>query len=334
MATVDAERLAEVLRERSIRLDTQEILISRIEGSDQEGDLSEPPNCGGYGRLRHFDMGARSSWPANQLPIVPAAHRLGVGADAVSVAQVFQNASCNWRCWYCYVPFNLLAANPNHSRWLTPLALVDLYMDETFHARIIDCSGGQPDLVPEWIPWMMEALRLRGLQDSVYLWSDDNLSNDYFWRYLTRSQMETVVGYANYGRVGCFKGYNERSFNFNTKADGNLFFQQFALFKRLLMLGIDMYAYATFTAADADHLEADMVDFVDRLQDIHINLPLRVVPLRIEAFGVVRSRVGATQEIAMEVQEEAILCWNDVVTSRFTQAERQMPISDVPVVRG
>jgi len=55
---------------------------------------------------------------------------------------------------------------------------------------MIDLSGGQPDLTPEWIPWMMEELNNRGLTDKVYLWSDDNLSNDYFWKYLSDAEID------------------------------------------------------------------------------------------------------------------------------------------------
>ena len=126
-------------------------------------------------------METPSPLPANPLPMLPAAHRLGASLERVSNAQVFQNASCNWRCWYCFVPFNLLAANEAHAAWLTPDQLVGLYLAEDERPRVIDCSGGQPDLIPEWVPGIMEALTARGLANQVYLWSDDNLSNDYFW---------------------------------------------------------------------------------------------------------------------------------------------------------
>jgi len=55
-------------------------------------------------------------------------------------------------------------------------------------------------------------LEAREWQTQVYLWSDDNLSNDYFRRYLTDHDRERMAHYANYGRVGCFKGYDAQSF--------------------------------------------------------------------------------------------------------------------------
>ena len=83
---------------------------------------------------------------------------------------------------------------------------------------MIDLTGGQPDLVPEWVPWMMRALQESGFEDRVYLWSDDNLSNDYFWRFLSPADQELVATWPMYGRVCCFKGYDPTSFAFNTAA--------------------------------------------------------------------------------------------------------------------
>jgi uncharacterized Fe-S cluster-containing radical SAM superfamily protein len=333
VSTIKTDELSIRLREQSIRPDTQELLIARLDGSAQADDLTEPPNCNGYGRIHHFRLETAKSWPMNQLPILPAAHKLGLNQAQVRNAQVFQNSSCNWRCWYCFVPFNLLAANESLSGWLTADQLVELYTREAYQPLVIDCSGGQPDLIPEWIPWMMEALQSRGLEDSVYLWSDDNLSNDYFWRYLSAEQRTMMASYKNYGRVCCFKGYNAGSFAFNTKAEATLFDRQFELFGRLLSVGIDLYAYATFTSPDDQGLSSDMHDFVDRLQHIHPNLPLRLVPLRIEAFGVVQPRVHEIHTRAMAIQEDAVQAWNEELASRFDNSALQTPMPLVSLSR-
>jgi uncharacterized Fe-S cluster-containing radical SAM superfamily protein len=330
MATIKTDDLSAHLRRRSIRPETGELLISRIASSDQERDLSEPANCQGYGRIRHFHMITPNPWPDNPLPTQPAACRLRIPPSRVTTAQVFQNAACNWRCWYCYVPFNLLAANEARADWLTADQLIDLYLADAERPSIIDCSGGQPDLVPERIPWMMQSLRRRSLEHSVYLWSDDNLSNDYFWQYLSADQRRQIREYRNYGRVGCFKGYNHASFSFNTNADQVLFDRQFEIFGRLLALGIDLYGYATFTSADDRGISQDMSLFVDRLQGIHPDLPLRVVPLRIEQYGVVAPRVGDVHSRAMEIQDQAILAWNEELSRRFSDEERSLPM---PAIR-
>lgn len=329
MPSIKTDDLSEQLRARAVRPTARQLLVARISGSTQEDDLSEPPNCDGYGRIRHFRYMTSSPWPINPLPMLPAAHRLGLPIDQVSNAQVFQNAACNWRCWYCYVPFNLLAANEQHAAWLSADKLLELYLEEADRPPVIDCSGGQPDLTPEWVPWMMEALQQVGVSAEIYLWSDDNLSNDYFWRYLNKAQRELVSSYRNYGRVCCFKGFDPASFAFNTRAEPDLFARQFELFARLLDTGMDLYCYATFTSPTGEGIERKMAAFVDRLMRLHPKLPLRLVPLCIQNYGVVQHRVGPEQQTALAVQEDAVIVWNEQIEARFPADERQTPMPSV-----
>ena len=228
MKPIDTARFSSQLRARVVDVRNRRLLISRLDDSDQAPDLTRPANCGGFGRVRHFRCATAVGWPSNPLPIVPACRALGIdNAPDVMTAQVFQNAACNWRCWYCYVPFNLLSADEGRSAWLRPDEMVRLYMAEPNRPKVLDLSGGSPDLVPEWVPWMMEALTEAGIAAETYLWSDDNLSTNYLRDALTASQLDTVRRYPTYGRVGCFKGFDEESFAFNTAAGAGCFDRQF-----------------------------------------------------------------------------------------------------------
>lgn len=329
MAPIDTDRFSKALREKSIEKHARRLLISKFTGSDQEKDLTDPPNCRGLGRVRHFRRHSSSSgWPKNPLPIDPAARALGMKPEDSIRAQAFQNAACNWRCWYCFVPFKMLAANPEWGEWVTPGELVDLYLCEPERPIIIDLTGGQPDLVPEWVPWMMEELERRGVATSTYLWSDDNLSNDYFWRELTPAEIDLVRGYRNYGRVCCFKGYDSESFAFNTGAAPALFDRQFELFRRLLQLGIDLYAYVTFTTPSTIGITDRMARFVDRLQEISTLLPLRTVPLEIQMFTplLTENRVGPINKHAMVNQRDVVAAWSAELDARFPSTLRETPI--------
>jgi len=326
--SIDADALSERYRAAAIRLESQELLITNFIDTDQEPDLAEPPNCNGYGRIRHFTR-HNAGWIDNPLPIEPARHSLSLPATDVLRAQVFQNAICNWRCWYCFVPFDLLSANTRHSGWLTPATLVDCYAQHDDRPEMIDLSGGQPDLTPEWIPWMLTELTRRGLADSTYVWSDDNLSNDYFWRYLSTADRDVMRSYPHYGRVACFKGFDEVSFAFNTAASPTLFDQQFELFERLLTVGVDTYAYVTFTTPPVDELDTRVRRFVDRLQAIHHNLPLRTVPLEIAVFTPVKSRLRPDRSDALVRQRDVLNAWSDELGRRFTSEERRQSIAKV-----
>lgn len=327
---INTTRMAEQMRPRVVRLAERRILVTRLAGSDQARDLTLPANCGGFGRVHHFRRATSPGWPSNPLPIDPAAKALGFAPPDVLHAQVFQNAACDWRCWYCFVPFDLLAGNPSKGSWLTVDELLDLYLAEIDRPAVIDLSGGAPDLTPEWVPWMMGALHKRGLEKSVYLWSDDNLSTDYLWRYLSADEIKSMGKYSTYGRVACFKGFDANSFTFNTRAAPAAFDVQFELMGRLLALGIDCYAYATFTAPETPNISLAISRFVDRLQALDENLPLRTIPLHIEPFSPVGPRLNDARRTALIVQNTAIVEWNNELQRRFTAAERARSIADVP----
>jgi uncharacterized Fe-S cluster-containing radical SAM superfamily protein len=327
---IDTDDFSARLRSRAIDVPARRLLITDFRNTEQEEDLTLPPNCGGYGRIRHFRRATSPGWPENPLPIDPAQRALGVVGAALGIrAQVFQNAACNWRCWYCYVPFELLSASSTKSAWLSADELIDRFLAEPDRASMIDLTGGQPDLVPEWIPWTMEALQNRGIDQTVYLWSDDNLSNDYHTRFLSEAVREKIASYPLYGRVCCFKGFDSESFSFNTQAAPELFDRQFALFRQLLAEGIDLYAYATFTAVNAKGIADSMARFVDRLQEIDENLPLRTVPLEIQEYTPLLDRMKDAHHAAMKTQWAACDAWQREVQARFRTSERTLPICEV-----
>lgn len=327
---LDTLSLSRQYRAKLVDVAGQRVLISRLKGSAQEKDLSEPPNAGGMGRVRHFRRFSRSDWPPNPLPLDPACARLGLPRTNELTAQVFQNAACNWRCWYCYVPFDLLAAKPENSTWMRADEIVELYAALPERPPILDLSGGQPELTPEWVLWTIEALVARGLSDSVYLWSDDNLSNDYFWKYLNESQRRRIVSYQNYSRVCCFKGFDPESFAFNTAAESSGFDLQLALFQRYLEEGLDVYAYVTLTHTNRNDVSSAICRFVDRLQQIDRNLPLRTVPLEVAAFSAISSQLTHPRQTAIETaQHTALRAWQKELSERFEPSELALHIDEV-----
>ncbi len=327
--TIDTDRWSNRWRGAGIDLDGRRILVTDFRGTEQEPDLREPPNCGGLGRIRHFQRSSGIGWPPNPLPIDPACKALGIIARETIRAQVFQNAVCNWRCWYCFVPFDLLSANNRHSAWLTVSEMLDLYLKQPAPPQVLDLSGGQPDLTPEWIPWTLREIRDRELEDKIFVWSDDNLSTDYFWRYLSDEEIDLVRRSHNYGRVCCFKGFDEQSFAFNTLAEPSHYDRQFELFKRFVDLGVDVYAYVTLTTPNARKINDRIRRFVDRLQSIHSYLPLRTVPLEVQVFSPVRRRLGKENQKALEIQELVVEAWNIEIDTRFTKDELALAITDV-----
>jgi uncharacterized Fe-S cluster-containing radical SAM superfamily protein len=330
---INTANFAQRLRAKAIDLPHRKVLVSRLAGSDQEVDLTAPTNCNGFGRVRHFRMETAAGWPSNPLPIVPACKALRLEPPEMMQAQVFQNAACAWRCWYCFVPENLLKADLKRSAWMAAEELVALYQQEEDPPAIIALSGGSPDLVPEWTPWMMEALTAVGLDHTTYLWTDDNLSTPFLFD-LDPAMLERLTSYANYGRVCCFKGFDQRSFTFNTRAAPADYERQFEVMSQLLALGLDLYGYVTLTSPHVDGIEDRVRDLIDRLQILDANLPLRVVPLRIHVFTPVMGRLDAAREASLTVQEHAIRVWTSELNARFATDLRTASIANVPLYNG
>lgn len=326
---VETEALSRKYRASVVDRETGRLLITNFHGTEQERDLSEPSNCRGFGRIRHFRRGSGESWVPNPLPIDPACKALRLPHADLIRAQVFQLAACNWRCWYCFVPFDLLAANPKHAQWFTVSELIDLYLDQEGQPLVIDLTGGEPSLAPEWIPWMMRELRVRGLDRSTYLWSDDNLSSTYFWEVLSDDEIALVSSYRNYGRVCCFKGFDATSFAFNTRAAPSLFEKQFELMGNFVQLGIDVYAYATFTTPNPSGAVDNVPRFIDRLQALDENLPLRTVPLEVSVFSPVRRRLTPDTVAALKHQRTAVDVWKNELAKRFSSSDLRRSTADI-----
>jgi hypothetical protein len=153
-----------------------------------------------------------------------------------------------------------------------------------------------------------------------------------FWRYLTNADREFIRSYPMYGRVCCLKGFDPRSFSFNTSAGPEEYDRQFVLLRRLVELGLDLYCYVTLTTDDTANLEAKISTFVDRLQSLDENLPLRTVPLKIEVFGPTETRLTPERTASLTNQRSAVDAWSNELERRYSTSSRTMHISDVRLV--
>lgn len=328
---LDSKRLAEHLRVKSIDHHAKEIRMTKLPRSDQAMDLSLPPNCNGFGRVHHFRLKPDSDWPTDPLPMFPVCKYLGLPVTDILLAQVFQLAACNFRCWYCFVDFRLLSANPKHSEMITPKKLLQIMIEEKVNSQVIDLSGGQPELVPEYVLWFLEARKELGLEQSQFVWTDDNLSTDYTWRYLSEAEIAFMAKTPGFARVGCLKGFDAESFIFNTRADGALFDQQIKLLGRFVDAGFDQYGYITITAMNINDLPGKMARLLDKIQNhVHPNFPLRIVPLRIFSFNANANRYSQRAEAN---QFRALEAWLTEMQRRFSATELLTPITEVDIRR-
>jgi len=317
-------------RENYIDLQTKKILIAQISGSTQECDLTKKPNCDGFGRIRHFRRYV-DNWVDDTLPIDPAAKALGLPNQLPEInAQVFQNAFCNMSCWYCFVPDEL--KNASTGAWFSADGLIDKFVNEKEQSKVIDISGGNPELIPEFIKWTMEVLLKKGLQDKFYLWSDDTLSTDIMKEKLSAKEIKYMASYPNYGKVCCFKGFDKQSHIFNSGSSADNYDKQFARLRYYIKAGFDTYGYITLTTDSMVGITKRIKSFFDRLQkDVHENFPLRIVPLKIFNFTPTSGRMQTLHSQSIENQKKVLDVWQEVLNKKFDNSQLNQNIADVDV---
>lgn len=312
----------------SIYKQGKEFLISKLHNSPQEADLSIAPNCDGFGRLREFKRN-KSDWPSNALPLDPAFRALNLPFEDRILVQIFQIAACNAHCWYCFVPDEMKTADETKAKWFTAKGLLDLFEKSEIDAKVIDLSGGNPELVPEWTIHMMREIERRNL--NIYLWSDDTLTTDYTFSVLSKDDINYLVNYRKYGKVCCLKGFDEETFAFNSGLSPHQFENQLLYLKKYVDLGLDVYGYFTMTCPNTDHIERKIRNIMDKLQAIHAYMPLRFSLLKIVEFSPVKARMHRIHEDALGNQYVAMETWYNELNRRFSTKELSTRVCDINI---
>ena len=281
-------------------------------------------NCDGYGRVRRFSsydlLLSDDDEPKPLLRgLKPALHYR---------TQVFQIAACNWRCWYCFVDDELLNGHQRAARFFNAGELFQLHLEDECPPNVIDLSGGQPDLVPEWTLWMLEQADALGLRGKRLFWIDDALSTNYLYDILSADQLKFIATFQGVSRACCLKGFSQASFEYNTGLPGNGLDKQLIILKKHVAIGFDVFVYVTFTDDPRDTVDRDIELFVGRLREIHPLLPLRVVPLRVHPFsGAIRRRPSAG--IAMQNQFSVYRRWKSILLSIYGKEALDAPYESI-----
>lgn len=311
-----------------IDLVNKKVIIAQISDSLQEKDLTIPPNCSGYGRIRHFKRNIKD-WINDPLPIDPAIKALGKNISDIILAQVFQLAYCNMNCWYCFVPDELKSGM--NCTWFSAEELFEKFLEEKINdCYVIDISGGNPELTPEFILWFMQAIMKKKKENDFYLWSDDTISTNSMEANLSKQDIEFMSHYKNYGKVCCFKGFDNYSYHFNTGNSGIGYENQFIYLKKYIDYGFDVYAYITLTTDNIDNIEKSIKDFFDRVQkNIVEYFPLRIIPLKIREFTPTQKRINKNHIQALLNQKIILNIWNEEIEKRFSMNLRNINIADI-----
>jgi uncharacterized Fe-S cluster-containing radical SAM superfamily protein len=309
----DPEKRAELLRPRMMK--DGKYLIAKIAGSGEE--VKEDEERIAYATYFKFKwyidkpellaLSSKEMWSPKLLGIVEnplsadlknikklefqnppfsAAFRMkGKIGDPRNYNRAFtlQIAGCNYGCNYCFVPPETNACNLNFAKYFSVKEIIDYFLKarEEFKEpiNVIRITGGENTIVPEFLlDIYSEIEKING----TYLWVDTNLSTT---KYMERveSDLKDVMQKRNVGVTGCFKGTCKEDFSIITGSEPKFYEKQFEAAKLFLKWGTDLYVYLPALVYEKN-IEQKMTGFIEMLQELNKNLPLRVEMLIIHEY--------------------------------------------------
>jgi len=297
-------------------LDSKKFLISNLNNTLEAKDNYTLLNCNGFGRIRKYQK-FNLHLGNSILPAKPLFRTLEPSLPFKT--QVFQIMGCNWKCWYCFVDDRLLEANEEYGHYFSTNELMELYINNSLNeTKIIDLSGGQPEMFPEWCINFAKSIDMYNLSGKVHLWLDDSLSSFNMWKYLSKDERKYLSTFPLHSRVCCLKGYNEESFVYNTNVSKHHFENQFKILEKLIKDGYDLYVYVSFTTPSiSKEIENDIKIFIERLVKIHPLLPLRTIPLKITLFSAMNRRLYSNYSLSLKYQKIVFNSWAEQLILKF-----------------
>ncbi len=168
----------EALRDALINTADKSVKLASLGDSVQSQDISNDILLDGYCRIHTFSEEKKEDWIADPLPTIPAAKALGCRPDQVRNARVLQLSGCNIRCWYCFVDDSNLSPKSPKSRFFAISEIIDTLMLQSQNPFVLDLSGGNSALLPEWTLWTVQYVKDKNYKN-IYIWTDDNLDSVY-----------------------------------------------------------------------------------------------------------------------------------------------------------
>jgi uncharacterized Fe-S cluster-containing radical SAM superfamily protein len=231
-----------------------------------------------------------------QNPAYVAAYKLG--GDPRDYNRVFtvQLVGCTYECAFCYVPNKLNNLQTVKGHFFSAEQIIGQYEKsrnlslerDSKDIKVIRLTGGEvPSIVPELIIDIWKELERKGLEKTVYLWIDSNLSTSKYMR-AAKDLLSPIFKQKNVGIVGCIKTIGDgivgsEDFSTITKAPSKDYETQFDTMTFLINeMESDFYVYLIpIMRGTQEQIQKRLELFASKLYQINKNLPLRVNILHI-----------------------------------------------------
>lgn len=244
---------------------------------------------------------------------------------------IVQIGICNFRCWYCYVDYELLSGRK--VLYLTADAIVSQFLEQRQHAKsegkewnVLRISGGEPFLAPDLILDCLRIIKQLHLDRDICIKTETNLSplikvNDQplaeEW-----ADFQELAQYRNLIVHPTLHGISQESLRLNANADPELLDVLFEALKTLIDHRIDIYpSFGSNTVP-----VGDVRYFWGRLKALNKNLPLRIAvrPFRFDYESIVE-RAHGNRKIQIFDHVELVKTWDDLLRDEYGVGYAEVP---------
>jgi uncharacterized Fe-S cluster-containing radical SAM superfamily protein len=254
-----------------------------------------------------------------------------------------QVAYCNFHCWYCYVPDELLRGGK--AQYLTSKEIVDRFLQlrnrKGMKCSVLRITGGEPFLVPELILECLQLIEKAGLAKEVFVWSETNLSPFLSegsnqptlvetWLNEVGNKLEDFAAFDNFALHPCLHGTDESNFHQTTLARDEFFSRLVNAFRTLVQCGIDIYPTISSNASPSDNLEKLFLD----LKSIHPSLPLRFALITDDFnYPPIDERLSRERRTGTIYGKRIMITkWNKLIRQNYKRDYAEIPRKDVKLV--
>jgi uncharacterized Fe-S cluster-containing radical SAM superfamily protein len=215
----------------------KKVLLSGFEGSgmerDSDGVYSKTED---FWRVKTYTKDGEKLQPMRKReftePYMAAQWRCGGTWNDYNAPCTVQVGRCNLDCYFCFVPEEIRSGRGRYFSAAEVLGMFEAARGPSGRG-VLRISGGEPFLAPDFIAELGgEVANYNGERpgDPCYLWVDTNL--------LGRGYAETVFRLHEagvpFGICGCFKGFDDRDFKFNTGLPESRLGEQFENAREIL----------------------------------------------------------------------------------------------------
>lgn len=256
-----------------------------------------------------------------------------------------QIALCDFYCWHCYVPDELLRGASNKINYFTPRDFVDRFLavradpkKESYGSNVLRVSGGEPFLAPDFILGCLEYLQDKGLDKEIFVWSETNLSPFLMkggqtslvetWLEEQGKSLKNFAKFKNFVLHPCLHGTNPSNFAQITFAKEEYFNQLIEGLRLLVDLKIDVYP----TIGSNTSPSTEITDLFLKLKEINTKLPLRfaLIPYSFDNYPAIDARLSKSKRQGVIYGKDAMISqWNALLKENYNVSYAEIPRSKV-----